>query len=173
MQKFWIWLVVAFGLAGLAKPAAGQLPYRNYTPPGGAVLPPQLEYFRPQSGLLDQYNQFVAPRENLANQLRSMAGQQNADFQAVQNKIKESDLIRESEAAATGTAAGFMNYSHYYGNKGTGQLGSQRQITPQRRYTTTQPGVGTGMGLPGGIGSGIGPGSSGFGGFGGGNRYGR
>jgi len=148
-----------FGLALLARPASAQLPYRSYAPPGGSVLPPQLEYFRPQSGFLDQYNQFVAPRENLNNQLRSISGRQNTDFQAVQNQIKESDLIRESQAAATGSAAGFMNYSHYFGAKGTGAPGASRAITPQRRYTTSQPGVGTGMGLPNGIGSGIGPGS--------------
>src|SRR5262245_40312266 len=115
MVRSLIGIVVVLGVAAMVSPAAGQLPYRSYTPPGGTVLPPQLEYFRPQSGLLDQYNQFVAPRENLNNQLKSIVGQQNTDFQAVQNKFKESDMIRESEAAATGSAAGFMNYSHYFG----------------------------------------------------------
>ena len=138
--------------------ALGQIPYRTYTPPAGPTLPNQLEYFRPQSGVLDQYNQFVAPRENLANQLRGMMGQQNRDYQTLQNQVNQSSFVREPEAAPTGTAAGFMNYSHYFGARG-GAGGAGRTITPARRYTTTLPGVGTGAGLPLGIGSGIGPGS--------------
>jgi hypothetical protein len=153
-----IGLAVFCWLACLASMAHAQLPYRSYSPPGGATLPPQLEYFRPQSGVLDQYNQFVAPRENLANQLRAITGRQNTDFQAVQNQIRQSDLIRESDAAATGTAAGFQNYSHYFGGRGGGGAPG-RGITPTRRYTTALPGVGTGAGLPNGIGSGIGPNS--------------
>jgi len=152
-----IGVFVGLLLASFASNATAQFPTRGYVPPGGSTLPPQLEYFRPQSGFLDQYNQFIAPRENLANQLRAVAGRQNADFQAVQNQIRQSDLVRDSDAAATGTAAGFMNYSHYFGAKGGGAPG--RTITPSRRYTTSLPGVGTGAGLPNGIGSGIGPNS--------------
>src|SRR5262245_34801609 len=118
MARFCIVLTTIVGLASFTGSAAAQI--RSYSPPGGPTLPNQLEYFRPQSGLLDQYNQFVAPRENLSNQLKGMVRQQNTDYQSVQNRFKESDLIRESEAAATGTAAGFMNYSHYFGAKGTG-----------------------------------------------------
>ena len=77
-------------------------------------MPIQLEYFRPQQGLLDNYNQFVAPRQALANQLRTMDQRQANDFRAVEKKIRQVDSIRESQAAATGTSAGFMNYSHYY-----------------------------------------------------------
>src|SRR4029078_12505972 len=130
-------MVVAgvLGLVSLAETASGQI--RPYTPPGGATLPGQLEYFRPQSGFLDQYNQVVPPRENLNNQMRAMGAQQNAEFQAVQNRINQSDMVRESEAAATGTSAGFMNYSHYYGNRGGGGGGGMggRRVTTARRYT--------------------------------------
>lgn len=149
------------GLVSLADTASGQI--RPYSPPGGATLPGQLEYFRPQSGFLDQYNQFVAPRENLNNQLRAMNAQQGTDFRAVQNRLNESDLVRESEAAATGTASGFMNYSHYYGNRGGGGGGAGRQITAVRRYTPSMGGVGTGAGLVNGIGSGLGAGGAGIG----------
>jgi hypothetical protein len=148
-------VVCGLGLAVAAGSVRAQL--RTYVPPGGSTLPAQLEYLRPQSGVLDQYNQFVAPRENLNNSLRALANQQNADFQSVQDRIKQSDLIRESEAAPTGTAGGFMNYSHYYGKSGTAG-GGRRTVANPRRYTSASPGVGTGMGLPGGIGTGIGAG---------------
>lgn len=157
-------LIVAvgvLGLASLAQPASGQI--RPYTPPGGATLPGQLEYFRPQSGFLDQYNQFVAPRENLNNQLRAMNAQQNVEFQAVQNRLNQSDMVRESEAAATGTSAGFMNYAHYYGHRGGGGGMAGRLVTPVRRYTPSMGGVGTGAGLVNGIGSGLGAGGAGIG----------
>jgi len=159
MNRNFLFVTVVLTLAG-TDAAHGQI--RGYTPPGGATLPGQLEYFRPQSGYLDQYNQFVAPRENLNNQLRSLAAQQNADYQAVQNQINQSDSVRDSGAAATGTGAGFMNYSHYFGNKGGGG-GAGRGITPVQRYRPSMGGVGTGAGLPNGIGSGLGAGSSGIG----------
>jgi predicted deacetylase len=83
-------------------------------------LPAELEYFRPQQGLLDNYNQFVAPRYQLSNQLRTLDQQQRTSFRALEEKMQQSDQIRESRAAVTGTAAGFMNYSHYYGARGGG-----------------------------------------------------
>jgi len=144
----------------LGSVCVGQI--RPYTPPGGQTLPNQLEYFRPQSGFLDQYNQFVAPKENLSYQLRNLSAQQGRDYQAVQNRINQSDLVRESEAAPTGSAAGFMNTSHYFGFKGGGG-GAGRTVTPVRRYTPNVGGVGTGAGLVNGIGSGIGAGGAGIG----------
>jgi hypothetical protein len=132
----------------LSVPAAAQVPYRGYTPPGGATLPYQLEFFRPRSGVLDQYNQFVAPRENLANQLRGMAQQQNDEFRAVEQQLRESDRIRESQAAATGVAAGFMNYSHYYGGlRGAGGNRPARQTRPLTLPAGPSPGLGGGLGL--------------------------
>src|SRR5688572_3167181 len=100
-------LTIAGGV-GFTTGAQAQIPYRGYTSPAGPALPVQLEYFRPQSGVLDQYNQFVAPREQLAGQLRGIVQQQNADFQAVERQVRETDQIRASRAAATGTAGGFM-----------------------------------------------------------------
>jgi len=133
-------------VAALAAIAQAQMPYRPYSPPGGATLPYQLDYFRPQSGVLDQYNQFVAPKEQLATQIGSMVQQQGRDYQAVEKQIRESDRIRESQAAATGTAGGFMNYSHYYGK--TGAAGTARAGRQSRQYTPSTPftGVATGFG---------------------------
>jgi hypothetical protein len=110
-------LLFVLVLAGIVHIAQAQMPNRAYAPPGGPTLPYQLDYFRPQSGVLDQYNQFVAPKEQLATQMNSIVRQQNSDFQSVQRQFNETDRIRESRAAATGTAAGFMNYSHYFGGR--------------------------------------------------------
>jgi hypothetical protein len=121
---------------------------QGYTPPAGPTLPYQLEYFRPQSGVLDPYNQFVAPRANLANQLATINQRQNTDFRAVENQIKESDRIRESRAAPTGTSAGFMNYSHYFGGRSAAAAPARtaRRPLPQ----AAMPGVS----MPGGLGLG-------------------
>ena len=100
------------GLAALAQTAHAQ----RYTPPGGPELPYYLDYFRPQVGVLDQYNQFVAPKAQLSSQLQYMTQQQNADYRAIEKQIQETKQIRRSAAAPTGTSAGFMNYSHYYGS---------------------------------------------------------
>jgi hypothetical protein len=133
--------------------ARGQIPTQGYAPPAGATLPYQLEYFRPQQGLLDQYNQFVAPRANLQNQLANINQRQNTDFRAVENQIKESDRIRESRAAATGTSAGFMNYSHYFGGRstpGAAAARTARRPLPQTGGTYGGGMMGGGLGLGGG-----------------------
>jgi hypothetical protein len=127
--------------------AAAQIPYRRYAPPAGPTLPHQLDYFRPQSGVLDQYNQFVAPKENLANQLGTLAQRQNTDFQAVQNQLRESDRIRESPAAATGTAAGYMNYSHYFGSRSSPGSRPAQPARQRVQPSTSLPGVSTGIGM--------------------------
>src|SRR5262245_37121436 len=94
--------------------ATAQIPYQRYVPPSGPVLPYYLDYFRPQSGVLDQYNQFVAPKGRLQNELRTIVQQQNSDYGTLEQQIQKTSKIRPSLAAPTGSAAGFMNYSHYY-----------------------------------------------------------
>jgi len=140
-------LLAVLGIAGLAHFAQAQMPFRAYSPPAGPTLPYQLDYFRPQSGVLDQYNQFVAPKEQLSTQIGSIMQQQNRDYQSVEKQLRESDRIRESQAAPTGTSAGFMNLSHYYGK--TGAAGATRASGRQgRQYAPSTPftGVATGFG---------------------------
>ena len=103
---------IALGaMLALAGPAAGQYP--RYVPPSGRTLPNELNYFRQDVGLMDQYNTFVSPFRQLDNQLRTMQQQQRADFQAAAKGISQ---IRTSQAAPTGVGARYMNYSHYYNN---------------------------------------------------------
>ncbi len=133
-------------IVAIAAIAQAQMPFRSYSPPSGPTIPYQLDYFRPQSGVLDQYNQFVAPKQQLATQIGSIVQQQGRDYQSVQQQLRESDRIRESEAAATGSAGGFMNYSHYYGK--TGAAGASRAGRQSRQYAPSTPftGVATGFG---------------------------
>jgi hypothetical protein len=110
MASRFIIVVVAIGLTGLlSSQALGQYP--RYVPPAGRTLPNELNYFRRDVGLLDQYNGFVAPIRQLDSQLRNMQNQQRTDFQSAERAISQ---IRTSQAAPTGVGAGFMNYSHYY-----------------------------------------------------------
>jgi hypothetical protein len=140
------WLAI-LGLVFWATNSRAQVPYRTYSPPAGPTLPYQLDYFRPQLGALDQYNQFIAPREDLANQMGRIAQRQNIDFSTVQNQLKESDRIRESQAAPTGTAAGFMNFSHYFGGRVSPTTRPARQARPQRQATRALPSIGGGAGI--------------------------
>ncbi len=140
-----IWLLAIFAVAIVAHFAQAQMPYRAYSPPAGPTLPYQLDYFRPQSGVLDQYNQFVGPKEQLATQIGSIVQQQNRDYQSVEKQLRESDRIRESQAAATGTSAGFMNFSHYYGR--AGMTGGARPARQARQNAPSMPSAGMGMGF--------------------------
>jgi hypothetical protein len=102
----WLWIVVASAVA-----AQAQGPYRS---PAGPTLPPQLNYFRQDTGVLDQYNGLVAPitqTQQAVQQLQSGVSQQRLQLQNLQGEIQQ---IREGPVARTGTASRFMNYSHYY-----------------------------------------------------------
>src|SRR5262245_23148145 len=101
--------ILAVALFAIAGEASAQYP--RYVPPAGRTLPDELNYFRRDVGLLDQYNGFIAPIRQLENRLNTMQVQQRTDFQAAQRAISQ---IRTSQAAPTGAGAGFMNYSHYY-----------------------------------------------------------
>lgn len=108
--------IFAFAVASLAMFAAdgrAQAPSRYY-PPAGPTLPSQLNYFRRDVGVLDQYNAFVFPRQQLDYQFAQMAAQQQADLLSTQRQLEQIKQVRASGAAATGTGSGFLNYSHYY-----------------------------------------------------------
>src|SRR5438105_4125711 len=101
-----LWLVMVWATA-----ARAQGPYRS---PAGPTLPPQLNYFRRDTGVLDQYNGIVAPTiqaQQAVQQLQSGISQQTSQLQNLQGQIQQ---IRDVPTARTGTASGFMKYSHYY-----------------------------------------------------------
>lgn len=105
----------ALGMTGLvATPVAFAQGPARYYPPAGPTLPSQLNYFRRDVGILDQYNAFVQPRQQLDYQFQQLAAQQQADFRTTQRQLDKVQQIRASEAAPTGVGASFMNYMHYY-----------------------------------------------------------
>jgi hypothetical protein len=93
--------------------ATAQVPMRYYSP-SGPTLPSQLNYFRRDVGLLDQFNTFVAPRQRLDFQFQQALEQQAADYRSTQRQLEQIKEIRPSEAAPTGVGATYMNYMHYY-----------------------------------------------------------
>ena len=102
----WAWLVLVSATA-----AHGQGAYRS---PAGPTLPPQLNYFRRDTGVLDQYNGLVAPivqAQQTTQQLQLGISQQNSQIQNLQGQLQQ---MREAPMAKTGTHSGFMKYSHYY-----------------------------------------------------------
>jgi hypothetical protein len=104
-------LVPAIVLIGTLWTATASAQIPRYTPPAGGTLPSQLNFFRFDVGVLDNYNGIVAPARNLNNQLQNMTAREQSDFRSTQREISQ---VRSSEAAPTGVGAGFMNYSHYY-----------------------------------------------------------
>ena len=109
--RFFSAIAVGFAVLGLADQALAQI---RYQPKAGPTLPSQLNYFRRDVGLLDQYNTFIQPQRQLEAQLQQMTQQQQTDYRAAQRQIEQIKEIRPSEAAPTGVGAGYLNYLHYY-----------------------------------------------------------
>ena len=114
-------LVLFLLVACAADACLAQGPYRSYggryRSPYGPTMSPYLDYFRRDSGVLDPYNTFIRPRQQLQDQIGQMAQEERAANIRLQQQIQG---IREETAAPTGRGATFMNYSHYYRASPTG-----------------------------------------------------
>jgi hypothetical protein len=99
---------------------------RRYSSPSRPTLPSQLNYFRGDTGLLDPYNTFVQPQNQLQNRLRSMETQQQETRSEIQKQQSQESAVA-SKAAPTGTAATYQNLSHYYPS--TNRAGAARGRT--------------------------------------------
>ena len=104
-------LIVGWALVGTTNRLDAQI---RYQPKAGPTLPSQLNYFRRDVGLLDQYNTFIQPQRQLEAQLQQMTQQQQADYRSAQRQIEQIKEIRPSGAAPTGVGGGYLNYLHYY-----------------------------------------------------------
>jgi len=104
-------LILGWALVGTTKRLDAQI---RYQPKAGPTLPSQLNYFRRDVGLLDQYNTFIQPQRQLEAQLQQMTQQQQADYRSAQRQIEQIKEIRPSGAAPTGVGGGYLNYLHYY-----------------------------------------------------------
>jgi hypothetical protein len=112
MRRFIVLLsVFAFALLALSVSASAQERYRS---PSGPTVTPYLDYFRRDTGALDQYNTFIRP----GRQLRQTLRQQNTSLQRLQSQLSnvqgEFQRMRQSELAPTANVPTFLNYSHYY-----------------------------------------------------------
>lgn len=88
---------------------------RSYQP-SRPTLSPYLNFFRSDTGVMDNYNTFVRPRQQLQDELN----QQNYRLRTLNRDINQleqqqaTQTIRPSTIAPTGVGSTFMNYSHYY-----------------------------------------------------------
>jgi|SRR5688572_1158933 hypothetical protein len=112
-RLFFVALGVAIATQFSGSTASAQGPARYY-PPAGPTLPAQLNYFRRDVGILDQYNAFVQPRQQIDYQFQQLAAQQQSNFRSTQRQLEQLQQIRASEASPTGVGASFQNYMHYY-----------------------------------------------------------
>ena len=90
---------------------------RRYSSPSRSTLPSQLNYFRNDVGLLDQYNTIVNPANRLESRLGAIE-RGSGNKKGLADLSKEVDSLRNAQQALgiapTGTAATFGNLSHYY-----------------------------------------------------------
>lgn len=137
MSKSALLLIAFVGLSlTLCEPCAAQ----RYQSPSGPTLSPYLQYFRRDTGILDRYNAFVAPRQRLRQEFSNIEGQLRqqrlyaygleSQLQGVATDLEgqQQRLLRPSGAAPTGVGATYMNIQGF------------------------NPGVATGGGFGGGIG---------------------
>jgi len=86
----------------------------RYTSPYGPTLPVQLNYFRADNGVLDPYNAWVRPTQQLQSRLSGIENRQIYDEKATQSALKKLSS-RSSTAGPTGKGSGFMMYySNYF-----------------------------------------------------------
>jgi len=110
-------IALVVGSLAQTRTASAQI---GYYPPGG-TLSPWLNMFNRNPGSLGNYNTYVRPQL----ELQKTVAQQNAAMQRQGSQIQSlalgmADSQREATIPATGTGATFMNYSHYYPQKGMG-----------------------------------------------------
>jgi hypothetical protein len=133
---------------------------------GGAPLSPWLTLNNRGGGGVDNYHNFVQPSLQLNNALQSQhMGIQNnaATVNAVGDAIVSQAAAAYAQPMATGQAAGFMNYRHYFNNMGGNGGGAPGATAAPGRGAGgnigTAPGLNTpnlgGQGGIGGIGRGL------------------
>ncbi|MFO0911789.1 MAG: hypothetical protein U0795_02425 [Pirellulales bacterium] len=99
--------VIAFGFAHLRAEAQG-----TWTP--RPTLSPYLDYFRTDTGLLPQYQQFVRPKMQLRDELVRQNGQLVQQQQQISNVGRNLSRFVEQGTRPTGSRSVFGNHSHYY-----------------------------------------------------------
>mgnify|MGYP003345498518 CR=1 FL=1 len=106
--------VIALVLVSTGTASFAQRPQQaRYTSPYGPTLPLQLNYFRQDNGVLDPYNAWVNPTNQLQSRLRGIENRQVYDEKATQSAFKQLST-KPSAAKPTGTAGGFMRNMNFF-----------------------------------------------------------
>jgi len=98
-----------------AQGAKSSQKYSRRYQPSKPTLSPYLNYFRLNTGVLPNYQQFVRPQIQLQKTLQQQQAQIRAGRQTLTqlgNKVEE--RFRNPVVSPTGHGATFMNFSHYY-----------------------------------------------------------
>ena len=96
--------LVSRGIPACQLPDEFRTPYRT--------LAPELNYFRRDAGVLNNYQAFVRPQRQLAATLRGLQNASRSQQQQLQG------VTSQLTPQVTGTNAVFQNYSHYYNFSG-------------------------------------------------------
>lgn len=102
--------LAVFGWQSFAEAQQGNV----YRPPGGSPFSPYLNLFRRDTGLLNQYYNYIVPQRRLEATLQ----QQYQAIQGLQTQVQgvrgQLQQVPTAPIGPTGVGAGYMNYSHYY-----------------------------------------------------------
>ena len=108
----------ASGQYGITGPLYGN-PRQAGTRPRRSSFSPYLDLYRRDSGVLDNYHQFVRPeiqlRKTLDQQRRAIS-RQGRGLRTLGRDFGQ--FQRQSMARPTGTSSVFMNYSHFFPSAG-------------------------------------------------------
>lgn len=116
-------LILVVGVC-LCSVAAAQPPRTRYRPLYGPVLSPNLNFFRQNTGPLNQYLWYVQPSRNLLNTLQT----QNYDLNLLQGEVRT--IGQQEQIQATGVNSVYMNHTSYFQNQNA--FFSTRNVAPGR-----------------------------------------
>ncbi len=122
MKTLYQGLFVAVALAALSAPAWGQRPFqpRTYVP-SRPTLSPYLDYFRFNTGVVNNFHAYIRPGRELDQYLRSQGSaiQQNrTQLGTLRQDVTQLGEMRDPGIGPTGHGATFMNHSHFYPSMG-------------------------------------------------------
>ena len=113
----WLLCLANFNQAIAQQQQQQQQQPNRYTPPAGPTISPYLQYFRQPTGVLNNYNQFVRPRQELRSTLQNQNQQLRQLDDNVRNARRDINTLSQTRGAGvrpTGVGSAYMNFSHYY-----------------------------------------------------------
>jgi hypothetical protein len=113
-----------------SQPARAQFP--GYSP-AKPVFSPYFNLFRRNEGPFDNYNSYYRPQEQVRRALQDQSAQVQRQSTNIRSLDQRMSLLQGPSGAIrpTGTAAGFMNYSHYFqSRRSSGPSGGRRSWSP-------------------------------------------